>query len=82
MMLQCRSADRARAFDVILRLDRQHLAAGQPDEDRHGREADGDHRIGQARPEEGGKRDGDDQERQASNASVTREMTMSIQPPK
>ena len=56
-------ADRPRALDVVLGLHRQHLAAGQADEDRHRREADRDHRIGQARAEEGRERDREDQER-------------------
>ena len=63
MIRRSRQADRPRALDVVLRLDRQHLAARQPDEDRHRRQADGDHRIGQARAEERGQRDGEDQER-------------------
>ena len=82
MIQQSRQADRPRALDVILRLDRQHLAACQPDEDRRRRDADGDHRVGQARPQEGGERDGEDQERAGQKASVTREITASIQPPK
>ena len=56
------------ALDIVLGLHRQHLAAGQADEDRRGRKADGDHRVGQARAEEGGERDRQDQER-ASPAS-------------
>ena len=47
------------------RLRRDHLAARQADEDRHGGEADGDHGIGQARAEEGRQRDGQDHDAQA-----------------
>ena len=62
MIAQMAQPDGARAFDVILGHHRHGLAARQPDEDRHRRQADGDHRVGQRRPEEGGQRDGEDQE--------------------
>ena len=80
-MRQVRIADRARRLDVVLDLHRQHLRAREADEDRRGRDADRDHRVGEARPEEGGERDREDQERAASIASVMREISASGQPP-
>ncbi len=62
MMLKSAKTDGAGALDIILGLDRQNLAARQAHEDRHGGQADGDHRIGEARAQEGGERDRDDQE--------------------
>ena len=58
-----RQADGAGALHIVLRLDRQRLAPRQAHEDRRGREADGDHRVGQRRPEESRQRDSQDQER-------------------
>ena len=60
---QVRVADRARRLDVVLDLDREHLRARQPDEHRRRRDADRDHRVGEARAEERGERDREDQER-------------------
>ena len=56
-------ADRARGEYEFLGLDRQRLPARQPHEDRCRRDADRDHRVGEARTEERGKRDRQDQER-------------------
>ena len=58
-----RIADRARGEDEVLGLDRQRLPARQPDEHRRGRDADRDHRVGEARAEKRGQRDREDQER-------------------
>src|SRR5215468_6894185 len=58
-----RIADRARGFDVVLDLCVQHLRPRQTDKGRHRRDADRNHRIGEARAEEGGERDGEDEER-------------------
>ena len=60
---QRRAAERARGLDVVLRLDREHGAAGEADEDGQGRDADGDHGVAETRAEEGGQRDGHDEER-------------------
>ena len=58
-----RIADRARGEDEILGLDRHRLPARQADEHRRGRDADRDHRVGEARAEERRQRDREDQER-------------------
>ena len=57
-----RIADRTRGFHVILDLDGHHLTAREPHENRRRRYADGDHRIAEARAEECGKRDRQDEE--------------------
>ena len=58
-----RIADRARGQHELLGLDGERLSARQPDEHRRRRDADRDHRVGQARAEERGERDREDQER-------------------
>ena len=58
-----RVADGARGLDVVLDLDRHHLAARQAHEDRRRRDADRDHGVAEARAEEGRQRDREDQER-------------------
>ena len=62
-MRQRRIADRARGQHEVLGLDRERLAAREADEHRRRRDADRDHRVGEARPEERGERDREDQER-------------------
>ena len=44
-----RRAERARGEHVVAFAQREHLAAGQPGEDRNGRDSDGDHHVRQAR---------------------------------
>ncbi|PIT04739.1 hypothetical protein TSA1_31300 [Bradyrhizobium nitroreducens] len=58
-----RVAECARGLDIVLGLHDQHLATGQADEDRGCRDADCDHGVAEARPEERGERDRQDQER-------------------
>src|SRR5215831_6675741 len=52
----------ARGFDVVLDLGVEYLRPRQADKGRHRRDADRDHGIGEARAQEGGKRDGEDEE--------------------
>jgi hypothetical protein len=71
-------ADRARREHEVLGLDRERLSARQPNEHRRGRDADGDHCIGEARAEERGERDREDQERAREHGIGEREISMSV----
>ena len=62
-----RVAERARRLDVVLDLDVEHLGARQANEDRHRRDADRDHRVGEVRAEERRQRDRQDQEREGEH---------------
>src|SRR6516162_10318540 len=53
-----RVADRTRGLDIVLDLHGHHLGARQPYEYWRRRNADCDHRIAEARPQEGGERNG------------------------
>jgi hypothetical protein len=58
---QVRIPDGARRFHVILDLDLEYRRARQAHEDRRRRDADGDHRVGEARSQKRSERDGENQ---------------------
>src|SRR5499426_1045588 len=62
-----RVADRTRGLDIILDLHGHHLGARQPYEYWRRRNADCDHRIAEARPQEGGERNGKNEKRARQN---------------
>ena len=57
-----RIADRPCRLDIILGLDRQSLAAGQPHKNRRRGNADGNHRIAQTRAQKGSQSNGQNEE--------------------
>ena len=71
-MAEMAEALRTRGGDVVLGADDEGLRAGDADEDRHRRDADGDHGVLQARPQERGERDGQHQERTGQAAASAR----------
>ncbi|WP_372350259.1 hypothetical protein [Streptomyces sp. KL116D] len=66
---------------VVDVLEAERLGAGDADDGRDLRDADGDGRVGERGAEHGGEADGQDQERNASIVSVTRETTLSVNLP-
>ena len=62
-----RVADRTRGLDIVLDLHGHHLGARQPNEYRRRRNADCDHRIAEARPQEGGEGNGKNEKRARQN---------------